>query len=119
MISVMIGAMKIRLKSLLVLSLSLLLVQSPPLSSTNARADARFFPETGKSISGAFLDYWQSHGGLEQQGYPLSEPLTEKSDRDRKVYTVQYFELSVFEAPPENAAPYDVLLSLLGTLLYK
>ncbi|MEP6776760.1 MAG: hypothetical protein ABJA50_14290, partial [Chloroflexota bacterium] len=108
-----------RLKSWLVLSISLLLVSLPRLPATSAQSSDRYFPETGKSISGTFLDYWQSHGGLEQQGYPISDLLTEKSDVDGKVYTVQYFERAVFEAHPENPAPYDVLLSLLGTLLYK
>ena len=115
----MIGAMKIRLKSLVVASLLPFLVQVPALPATSAQSNARYFPETGKSISGAFLDYWQSHGGLEQQGYPISDLLSEKSDIDGKVYAVQYFERAVFEAHPENRAPYDVLLSLLGTLLYK
>jgi hypothetical protein len=32
---------------------------------------------------------------------------------------VQYFERAVFEHHPENAAPNDVLLSLLGTLRYE
>ena len=37
---------------------------------------------------------------------------------DGKVYTVQYFERAVFEMHPENKAPYDVLLSQLGTYQY-
>jgi polysaccharide biosynthesis protein PslG len=77
------------------------------------------FPETGKTVRGRFLAYWQSHGGLAQQGYPISEEMQEKSDTDGKVYTVQYFERAVFVLHPENAAPNDVLLSLLGTFLYK
>jgi hypothetical protein len=32
---------------------------------------------------------------------------------------VQYFERAVFEYHPENAAPYDVLLSQLGTFRYR
>ena len=77
------------------------------------------FPETGKTVCGRFLNYWQSHGGLAQQGYPISGELTERSDVDGKTYTVQYFERAVFEYHPENQPPYDVLLSLLGSLLYK
>ena len=80
---------------------------------------SHFFPETGKTVSGRFLDYWKQNGGLAQQGYPISEPFQEKSDLDGKTYTVQYFERSVFEAHPENAKPYDVLLSQLGTFRYK
>lgn len=74
----------------------------------------RLFPETGKSISGRFLEYWQQNGGLAQQGYPISDPFVEKSDVDGNDYTVQYFERAVFELHPEKQRPYDVLLSLLG-----
>src|SRR6478735_276772 len=31
------------------------------------------FPETGKAVSGLFLDYWNAHGGLAQQGLPISD----------------------------------------------
>jgi hypothetical protein len=79
----------------------------------------RTFPETGKSVSGIFLDYWNTHGGLAQQGYPISDLMTEISDLDGKPYTVQYFERAVFEYHPENQAPYDVLLSQLGTFQYR
>ena len=79
----------------------------------------RLFPETGHNVGGKFLSYWQSHGGLAQQGYPISEEFTEVSDLDGKSYTVQYFERAVFELHPENAAPFDVLLSQLGTFRYR
>src|SRR5687768_1849210 len=45
--------------------------------------------------------------------------MQEKSDTDGKPYTVQYFERAVFELHPENRAPHDVLLSLLGVRAYK
>jgi pimeloyl-ACP methyl ester carboxylesterase len=77
------------------------------------------FKETGKTVSGIFLDYWNNHGGLVQQGYPISDLMTEKSPLDGKTYTVQYFERAVFEYHPENQAPYNVLLSQLGTFRYK
>src|SRR5947209_3101209 len=83
------------------------------------QASSRAFPETGKTVQGKFLSYWNTHGGLAQQGYPVSEEMQEKSDIDGKTYTVQYFERAVFEYHPENKAPYDVLLSQLGTTRYK
>jgi phospholipase C len=76
------------------------------------------FPQTGKMLSGIFLDYWNTHGGLMQQGYPISDPMTEVSDLNGKPYTVQYFERAVFEYHPENQPPYNVLLSQLGTFHY-
>ena len=80
---------------------------------------SRTFKETGKTVSGRFLEYWDTHGGLAQQGLPLSGEIQEKSELDGKTYTVQYFERAVFEKHPENQPPYDVLLSQLGTFRYK
>ncbi|MDQ5823828.1 MAG: hypothetical protein M3441_06385 [Chloroflexota bacterium] len=82
-------------------------------------ANRRLFPETQKTVTGIFLDYWNEHGGIAQQGYPVSELATEKSILDGKVYTVQYFERAVFEYHPENQPPHNVLLSQLGTFRYK
>lgn len=79
----------------------------------------RTFPDTGKTVSGLFLDYWDTHGGLAQQGFPISSVLGEVSDLNGKPYTVQYFERAVFEYHPEFTAPNDVLLSQLGTFQYK
>lgn len=92
--------------------------QAAPGQIVPADADARLFPETGKTIGGLFRQYWETHGGLAIQGYPISEPFTEVSDLDGKLYTVQYFQRAVFELHPENPAPYNVLLSQLGTFRY-
>jgi hypothetical protein len=82
-------------------------------------AECRRFAETGKDVCGRFLEYWSANGGLPQQGLPLSGTMQERSDTDGKTYTVQYFERAVFEAHPQNAKPYDVLLSLLGTMRFR
>ncbi len=79
----------------------------------------QYFPQTGQWVSDPFLAYWKSHGGLAQQGYPISGRFSEKSDLDGKVYTVQYFERAVFELHPENQPPFNVLLSQLGTERFK
>jgi plastocyanin len=79
----------------------------------------RKFSETGKTIGGKFREYWEKNGGLAQQGYPISDEFMEKSDLDGKMYLVQYFERAVFEYHPENQAPFDVLLSQLGTFRYR
>ncbi|HUS16719.1 MAG TPA: substrate-binding domain-containing protein [Chloroflexia bacterium] len=90
----------------------------PTGGSTLAQTQSQTFPQTGKTVSGKFLTYWRDHGGLAQQGYPISGEMQEKSDTDGKTYTVQYFERAVFEAHPEKAAPYDVLLSLVGNFYF-
>jgi hypothetical protein len=82
-------------------------------------AIGHFFGETGQALGGLFWDYWNQHGGLAQQGYPISQELAEISETDGQVYLVQYFERAVFEYHPENAPPNNVLLSLLGNFLYQ
>ena len=96
-----------------VLALALMLI-TPSAGYTQSNTNTQYFPETGHTVSGRFLEYWQQNGGLAQQGYPLTQPFMEKSALDGKTYMVQYFERAVFELHPENKAPYDVLLSQLG-----
>ena len=74
---------------------------------------SRAFAETGKTVRGVFLDYWNAHGGLTIYGFPISDPLTETLE-DGKPYTVQYFERARFEYHPENQPPYQVLLGQFG-----
>jgi hypothetical protein len=84
----------------------------PPLTDTSTLA---WFPEVGHSLSGPFLKFWQSHGGLAIFGYPISEQFPEVSTTDGKTYTVQYFERNRFEYHPEFAnTSNEVLMGLLG-----
>src|SRR5689334_1413178 len=86
-----------------------------PLPSIDAQTDSRYFPQTHHWVRGLFLKYWNEHGGLAQQGYPLTEEFQEQNKLNGETYTVQYFERSIFEHHPENAGtPYEVLLSQLG-----
>lgn len=80
-------------------------------SSVAAQANSRFFPETGHTVGGRFLEFWQSNGGLPVFGYPLSDQIQEQGR------VVQYFERQRFELHPEHARPYDVLLGRLGAEL--
>src|SRR5207249_3978342 len=110
------GPKSSRLSILALLALALTLC---PSASTRAQSTSRTFPETDKTLSGRFLDYWRTHGGLAQQGYPISDEFLEKSSLDGNTYLVQYFERTVFELHPENAdTPYEVLLSQLGAFRY-
>jgi Ricin-type beta-trefoil lectin domain-like len=86
---------------------------------TASTDNPRRFAETGKTIGGAFRRYWETHGGLAQQGYPISDEFSEVSDIDGKAYTVQYFQRAVFEYHPENQPEFQVLLSLLGVFYYQ
>ncbi|HEU5015853.1 MAG TPA: hypothetical protein VFT66_25230 [Roseiflexaceae bacterium] len=77
-------------------------------AGVSAQGQQQCFPETGKCVSGRFLQYWQQNGGLPVFGYPLT------NEQQENGFTVQYFERQRFELHPENQAPYDVLLGRLG-----
>ena len=96
--------------ALLILGLLLggTLAQAP-----RARAAEACFAETGFCVRGRFLEYWQAHGGLARNGYPLSEERRELLE-DGNAYTVQYFERVRLELHPEDQPPYDVLLGQFG-----
>ena len=112
-----------RLSLLFAMAVALVLaLPFPPIAQQQVAAQkpgCQTFPETGKSVCGRFLEYWLGHGGVAQQGYPISDEIQEVSAVDGKTYTVQYFERAVFEKHPENQPPYDVLLSLLGSEFYE
>ncbi len=105
----------IKLMARVMLFLALVGTLAPIDVAVRAQDASHTFPETGKTVAGRFLGYWNTHGALAQQGFPISQEMQEKSDLDGKTYTTQYFERAVFEYHPENKPPNDVLLSQLGT----
>jgi hypothetical protein len=62
----------------------------------------RFFAESGHTLGGAFLEFWERKNGLVIFGFPISEELNETSP-DGVVRTVQYFQRARFELHPESA----------------
>src|SRR5438128_2015254 len=94
------------------LSLSLFLGQYQP---AHAADNCMTFNETPKTICGKFLEYWNTHGGLAINGLPVTDPQME--DNGTGTFMTQWFERARFELHPENKAPYDVLLGLLGNTL--
>jgi len=71
----------------------------------------RYFPETGHTVQGPFLTFFENRGGLEIFGYPLTEQFNEGG------LVVQYFQRVRMEWHPENPEPYKVQLGLLGDWL--
>src|SRR5262249_29335168 len=97
---------------------------------SSPRADCRFFSETGHNVCGDILTAWRKNGlefdkrkgkseeeSLALFGLPLSDAQIEMLS-DGKLYTVQWFERARFEIHLENAAPYNVLLGLLGNEVF-
>jgi hypothetical protein len=80
-------------------------------------ATTRFFPETGFSVGGRFLEHWEQNGGLAIYGYPLTAAF-EQVLEDGNEYLVQYFERARLEWHPENAYPNDVLLGQFGRRIH-
>lgn len=80
-----------------------------PVAPFNSKSNLAYISETGHSISGVFLDYWQRNGDVKVLGYPVSEPLNENG------LIVQYFERARMEYHPEKLAKgFPVELGLLG-----
>ncbi len=74
-----------------------------------------WFPESGHTLDGIFLDYWESNGGLQTFGYPLSEPMIEPGLNDGVPRMVQYFERARMEHHPDKAGTeFEILLGHLG-----
>jgi hypothetical protein len=111
--------------NVLALALAILLMsavavfQGAP-TTTVADAGDHFFQETGHNVPAIFYQYWQTHGGLAQQGYPITDAKMEKNSVDGKQYLTQYFERARFEQHPEyKGTPNEVLLGLLGVEVLK
>lgn len=79
--------------------------RAPPTGTGRCRS----FAETGQTLCGSFLDFWERYGGLMMFGYPLSPVMTESGK------TVQYLERSKFEYHPAAAGTdWEVVGELAG-----
>ncbi len=68
------------------------------------------FRETGFCSENAFLDFWETNGGLEILGLPIDQPRRFPDGLIR-----QFYERAIMEWHPENGPDYQVLLTLLGS----
>jgi hypothetical protein len=83
------------------------------MTSHSASAQAgtvQFFPETGHSVQGSFLEFYKATADpLLMFGYPITEQMISRDGR-----TVQYFQRARFELSPAQT----VQLTPLGSLTY-
>ncbi|HUS14046.1 MAG TPA: hypothetical protein VM536_03415 [Chloroflexia bacterium] len=101
-------------RRLLLLTLIILIAlgATPQPPASHAGSGDRYFPETGFTVPGRFMVYWNAHGGLPIFGYPITAAQMDNG------FLVQYFERNRFEYHPEHAGTeYEVLLGLLGNSL--
>jgi hypothetical protein len=70
-----------------------------------------YVPETGHNIGGQIKRFYDSHGGLDLFGLPLTEVFEEDG------LQVQYFERARFEIHPELPPQFRITLTRLGAEL--
>jgi hypothetical protein len=91
---------------------TLLGLGDPPIPSSDiplaSDPNRRYFPETGHTVSYAFLIFFNAHGGKDFFGWPITEF---KSESGR---IVQYFERARMEWHPDLAPEQRVQLGNLG-----
>jgi hypothetical protein len=80
-------------------------------ASTPEATEAHYFFETGQTVQGDFLRFFDAYGGLDSFGYPLTEEIIVDG------WQVQYFEKGRLEYHPENEPAYHVVAGWLGDLL--
>jgi hypothetical protein len=73
-----------------------------------AQSEARLFPETGYSVTGAFRAFWEANGGIANFGFPISAEYQGADGR-----TIQWFERARFELVTVNGQT-QVALGNLG-----
>jgi hypothetical protein len=72
---------------------------------------SQYFPQTGHSVQGDFLRFFNTCGGLAIFGYPMTEAFPENGR------LVQYFQRARMEAFPEYPEPNKIQLGALGVQL--
>jgi hypothetical protein len=79
--------------------------------NTGDSLDSRYFQETGYTVQGEFLYFFEIYGGADSLGYPLTGDIRVDG------WKVQYFEKGRLEYHPENEPAYRITVGWLGDLL--
>lgn len=79
-----------------------------------AQVGGRYYPETGHTIDGRFVEYFDGHGGLEILGFPITDSFIDPLSG----HLIQYFQNTRMEFVPDRAnGANSVHLSSLGEML--
>lgn len=109
------GARQYLVRLLLLLLLPAVAALAHPALGVRAQ-DELCFTEQAAAItaclSGRFRTFWETQGGLQVFGYPLTD--ADYVATADGVFLTQYFERARFELHPDQPEPYDVLLGRIG-----
>lgn len=86
-------------------------VSNDALATVAASSDCRYFEETRHYVCDDFLEFFNTRGGLQIFGYPLTEAFVDPS---RGQMRVQYFQRSRMELAPSEQGDSQVQLGLLA-----
>ena len=76
-----------------------------------SRREVEYFSPTGHNVTGEFLQFFRSRGGLEIFGYPITEAVNERGQ------IVQYFQRARMELYPSASPGTRVRLSPLASMM--
>lgn len=88
--------------------------QDPPAVPS---ADHQYVPETKHFMSSGFKAFWQSHGGPQLLGFPLSEEFSDKDSQSGEPVVVQYFQRVELQYRPSAPEGQQISLARLGAEL--
>ncbi len=98
----------LRINLLVGLLIGIVLLAIAPFALHAQAQSEQYFSETGHTVRGEFLDFFNAHGGLRIFGFPITE---EFSLNGR---TVQYFQRARMDLYPEKPAGQRIQLGSLG-----
>src|SRR3972149_5503975 len=78
------------------------------LSSAQQGPVERYFDESGHTVRGRFLTFYDKYGGLAIFGYPITDEFIDPQSQ----LLVQYFQRARFEWNPSNPERFQVQLGL-------
>jgi hypothetical protein len=102
-----------------VIILALVTVFPYRIAAAQSTPDSQYFPETGYTVKGEFLDKFQSATDpILVYGYPITNAFVAPDYSPSAGLTVQYFQKARFEYHMENAPGDRIVVSPLGSSLY-
>jgi hypothetical protein len=99
-----------KFKPVCLVAIILLAVFVLPSPASAQSGEAQYFPETGFTVRGPFLEFFRTTGGLKRYGYPITDEYVDSQSG----LLIQYFQNARMEWHPGNPDPYKVQLGLLG-----